>query len=132
MRLEFKDTIYDPIFELTNDTDGLKDNDFWININFALKNEDIDFKGIVPGMSFSELKYWNKQNKRFLDGLMKHKETVKFIKRIGELIYYPSEKKVEKRLYLFEDVDKYYSIYFTKEELEEIYNINKEFIDKHS
>lgn len=129
MVLKYKNTIYEPIFKVTNEKEGLGPNDFWVNIEFKLKNEEIDYEGNFFGMSFKELIRWNDVNKRFLESKIKYNAKVCFIRRIGELIYYPEKSIVEKKLFLYDNVSKYYTIYIEKDELEEIYIKTKKFID---
>lgn len=130
MRLKYKNTIYEPKYELTKNKVGLKDDDFWVDIHFKLKNNEIDFEGIIPGVSFNELVLWNEMNKKMINGNIKENKKLTFIRKIGEMKYLPKESKVEKRLYLFDDVDKYYTIYFNLDEIKEIYEVNKKFIDE--
>lgn len=129
MVLKYKNTVYNPVYKVTHRHEGLPDNDFWVNINFTLSNDEIKIKKNILGMSFKELKKWNEMNKRFINNEMTSNEELSFIRRIGEIYYYPSKDLMEKKLYLFDDVQKYYSVYITKDELEKIYWYNKKFID---
>lgn len=129
VKLKFKDTTYIAKFKRGANNEGLSDNNFWIDIDFTLKNEDIDFKGIIQGMSFYEIKEWNDMILSFLNGEMTCNHKLSFIRKIGEVYFYPEKRTVKKKLFLFDDVNKSYSIYFTEDEIREVYNNNQKFID---
>ena len=74
MLLKHKNTLFDYELKRSDNNEGLKEGDFWINVDLTIKNDEIDLRYIRDAISYFELKELDDKLKKFRSSNNKKKE----------------------------------------------------------
>lgn len=91
MNLEYKNTYYHLDISKTNDITGLCDDDYWCNIIFNFKNDEINFKSQNKSLSKKEINNTIIKIKEFYQKNISVKN-IKFIKNFVKIKIYKKNK----------------------------------------
>ena len=67
---------------------GLGEDDVWYNIRYVIKNNDINLNGSKELITYKELLFIKNKLNQFINGEIKKKENIKFIKNFFRLNIY--------------------------------------------
>lgn len=67
---------------------GLKEDDVWCSVNYEIINNDINLTGIKKLITYKELLFIKDKLLEFINGDIKKKENIKFIKNFFRLNIY--------------------------------------------
>lgn len=67
---------------------GLGEDDFWCNVNYMITNDDLNLNGIKELITHKELLFIKNKLLEFINGNIKKKENIKFIKNFFRLNIY--------------------------------------------
>ena len=127
MLLKHKNTLFDYELKRSDNNEGLKEGDFWINVDLTIKNDEIDLRYIRDAISYFELKELDDKLKKFRSSNNKKKENIVLIKHFDEFDLFPDGTMIQK-FFFYDDVFKYYSIVYNDDELLWFINKNEEFL----
>ena len=130
MLLKHKNTLFDYELKRSNNNEGLKEGDFWINVDLTIKNDEIDLRYIRDAISYFELKELDDKLKKFRSSNNKKKENIVLIKHFDEFDLFPDGTMIQK-FFFYDDVFKYYSLVYNDDELLWFINKNEEFLKEH-
>ncbi len=128
MKLKNNDTTLSIKYEVTDSKLGIKATDYWIKVLMDVKNNDFTINIDKEIISLNELKMLSKEIDNFIRNSIDKKIT--FIKNY--LIFeFKSNQIVEQKLF-FDEINrnKFYSIWYTKDEIIEFNNIIKNFLSE--
>ena len=128
MILKYKDTFFDYEFKRSNNKSGLSDGNFWITVDLTIKNDEIDTKYVRDAISYFELKELVKKLENFVynDGSC---EKIVLIKHFDEFELLKGKQMMQK-FYFYDDVFKYYTLYYTEDEIKWFIEKNKKFLEE--
>lgn len=127
MKLVFKDTSINYEFKKNDSNIGLKDKDFWVDTTITIHNTDKDIIFQKELITLNELEMLTKELDNFLKNVTS--KNINFIKNYIEYDL-KEDYTMEQKLYFEDDVNKFYSLIYNKNEIIEFNNLIKEFLSR--
>lgn len=129
MILKYKNTSLDYELKKTNFKSGLKEGDFWINVDVHIKNDEMELRYIREAISYFELKDLTEKLIDFRSSEYKKKEHICLIKHFDEFELLPDGSMIHK-FFSYDDVCKYYAIIYEEDELTWFIEKNSKFLEE--
>lgn len=128
MKLNYKNTIVEYKFKKTDNILGLSKDDFWINVEFYIKNNEKEIKLNREAISYNELLKLLEIANNVIENDIDNNIKFTLIKNYDQFEFRKGKLLIQK-LYLFDKLKEYYEIIFNESELKEFYNNVKNFVN---